>query len=354
MVKIARFGAIALRTMVLSAALILLHGLPLSGDDAKTVSLSDVAQKAASQSTLIDTGSTPFHIKFTVADPLNPDSDYSATIEEFWVSSQRWRRTIDSPDFPQITIVNGGKVSEQNTGDYFPLWLRDIVTAVLTPLPMIAGMEDWKAEVPALSGDASRISCSRLTSKSGLSAVPVELTFSFCFEGSRGLVDSVTTPQFTAQFKNYTTFKNKFIAREIWETRDPGLKIRAIVTELSELSSLDEGLSTVQPIGDAAAVQLQSIDVTEASLRGLSVAIPDILWPNVSGGNTSGTIAAYVCVDTSGYVREAWIVSSDNSELNDVLRKQIMKWQFKPGIVNGSRVQLESLLAFPFKTKLIK
>jgi hypothetical protein len=345
-----------LRILFLPAALalIFLQGLPLPADDAKSTPLPDVAQKAASQSTLIETGSTPFHIKVTVTDPLNPDSDYSATMEEFWVSSQKWRRTIDSPDFSQITIVNGGKVSEQDTGDYFPLWLRDIVTAVLAPLPMIDGMKDWKAELPALSGDASRISCSRLKSKFGASAAPIELTFSFCFEGSRGLVDSVTTPQFTAQFKNYISFKYKFVAREIWETRDPRLKIRAIVTELSDISNPDEGLFAVQPIGGAGTGQLQTIDVTEASLRGLSIITPDILWPNVTSGTTSGTIATYVSVDTSGYVREVWILSSDNPSLNDALRKQIMKWQFNPAVVNGSRLQVESILTFPFKTKLIK
>ena len=32
-------------------------------------------------------------------------------------------------------IVDDDRIAEQNTGDYFPWWLNDLVTAIFDPLP---------------------------------------------------------------------------------------------------------------------------------------------------------------------------------------------------------------------------
>jgi hypothetical protein len=87
------------------------------------------------QGTLIAPGSVPFHLKATITAGSDPSS--VATVEMDWDAPTRWRRTIDSREFSQTLIVNGDKVFEANTGNYFPLGLRTLVTAMVDPKPLL-------------------------------------------------------------------------------------------------------------------------------------------------------------------------------------------------------------------------
>ena len=99
------------------------------------VDLGEIADKAVQQSSLTVASSTPFHLKAKVFESTSPDSPYKAEIEEYWVSPNQWRREVHSEKFSQTMIVNGGKVFEQDTGDYYPLWLNQLVSAIDDPLP---------------------------------------------------------------------------------------------------------------------------------------------------------------------------------------------------------------------------
>src|SRR6185437_7579269 len=102
----------------------------------KVVSISQATENAVQQSKLTMAGGTPFHLKAHIANTGAPKPEYSADVEEYWVSPQKWRRIVRSAGFSQTFIANGDKVSEKLTGDYYPFWLHDLVTALFDPLPM--------------------------------------------------------------------------------------------------------------------------------------------------------------------------------------------------------------------------
>src|SRR5438128_860723 len=83
-----------------------LAGSALANDGDK-ISLADAAQRAVQESNLTSPGSKPFHLRATIAETGEPGSDYHAKIEEYWVSPSKWRRTIESPDFSKVLVVNG-------------------------------------------------------------------------------------------------------------------------------------------------------------------------------------------------------------------------------------------------------
>src|ERR1700690_2736246 len=97
-------------------------------------SVAEAAQRAVVQSKLTSPGGTPFHLKAKIVETTNPDSTYKGEIEEYWISPGKWRRTIQSPGFSQTLITNGDEISEQDTGDYYPWWLNDLVTAIFDPM----------------------------------------------------------------------------------------------------------------------------------------------------------------------------------------------------------------------------
>jgi hypothetical protein len=339
-----------MKWLSITAVVCILSGA-LRADDTKSVPLADVAQHAVEQSKLTSPGSSPFHLRAKIVETTNPSSGYKAEIEEYWVSPEKWRRTITSRGFSQTLVVNADRISEQDTGDYFPWWLNDLVTAIFDPLPMLDEIRKVNTLLQKPSGAERSTTCARLQTKVGTppaenSAFPV-----FCFEGSHGLLDSVFTPGYDAEFKDYWDFKGKRIARRLVIDPEPGTTIEAKLTEVSELKSPQEPMFAINqptPSGE----RIKSVRVSEATARALSLLTPDIIWPTVRSGKTSGVLSMYVSVDRAGYVREAWPLNSDNAGLEDPARAQVMKWRFKPATVEGSRVQVETVLTFAFGTQI--
>jgi len=334
--------------------LIVLAGCALvcsaSAGETQSVSLAEVAQHAVEQAKIMIPGSAPFHLKATIVETTNPASDYKGEIEEFWVAPDKWRRTITSPNFSQTLIANGDKLSEDNKGDYFPWWLKDLTTALFDPLPMLDALKKLNSQIPKPQGGGYSDSCVRLQMKVGAPPAQNSAYLVFCFEGSRGLLQSVVTPGYEADFKDYKSFRGKQVPRRITIDPQPGTTIEAKVTELAELGNPDEKLYAVSQ-STPHAERLRTIVVDEATARKLSVSTPDILWPIVRSGKTSGVLSIYVSIDRNGRVRETWPLNSDNAGLEDAAREQVKRWQFKTATGDGAPVQVETILTFAFNTK---
>ncbi|HEY1940331.1 MAG TPA: hypothetical protein VGJ33_20555 [Candidatus Angelobacter sp.] len=324
--------------------------LPSQKDQGKIVSIGQAAEQAVQLSKLTVDGGTPFHLKANIARTTNSYPAFTAEIEEYWVSPAKWRRTVKSADFSQTLIVNGDKTSEQLTGDYYPFWLHDLVTALFDPLPMAEQLKAIHGQLEIPEDSAKSNSCMNMQSKVGVAPVQSSVTFNFCFGGKMGLVQAVITPAYRAQFADYQAFKNKMVARSITATFAPDTTISAKITELSELSSPDETLFAIDK-ETPAAEQIKSIQVGENTARLLALNTPAIEWPAVREGKISGVISLYISCDRTGKVREVWPLSSGNPELNDALREQLLRWQYKPYNTGGAS-QMEAVLTFAFNTRI--
>jgi hypothetical protein len=319
---------------------------PADNTPEKTVSIGEAAQNAVKQSQLTLTGSSSFHLKATITNTANPHSDYTATVEESWLSPQNWRRTIESPGFSQVLVMDGEKFSESDRGDYYPFWLRDLVTAIFEPLPMEQQLQSFKGTVTLPTDSDSSYSCLNFAAPSGTPPAKSNIAYAFCFRGKDGLLQAVATPGYKAQFEDYQPFKNRKVARRIVADLAPDVKLEARITVLDENVATDRALFTVDQ-STPPANELKSQQVGEATARSIAVAAPNIVWPAVREGKTSGTISVYVSADKLGHVREIWPVASDNPEVTAAARQQVMEWRFQP-YVNGVPMQMESILTFAF------
>jgi len=319
---------------------------PVGNTPEKTISIGEAAQNAVRQSQLTFPGSSPFHLKASVTNAANPHSDYTATIEESWLSPQNWRRTIESPGFSQVLVMDGEKVSESDRGDYYPFWLRDLVTAIFEPLPMEQQLQSFKGTVTLPTDSDSSYSCLNFAVPSGTPPAKSNIAYVFCFRGKDGLLQAVATPGYKAQFEDYQPFKGRKVARRIVADLASDVKLEARITALDENVVTDRALFTVDQSTPPAA-QLTNQQVGEATARSIAIAAPDIVWPAVREGKTSGTVSVYVSADKLGHVREIWPVASDNPELIAAARQQVMEWRFQP-YVNGVPMQMESILTFAF------
>jgi outer membrane biosynthesis protein TonB len=316
--------------------------------ETKQVSLGEAAEKAIQQSQLTLPGSLPFHLKAAIADANGTHLEYQAELEEYWVAPNKWRRTIHSADVSQTLIVNGDKVSDQDSAEYYPCWLHNLVTAVFDPLPMLAQMKQLSAALEMPQEDKS-ISCVNFSSPGNNPAVPVSSAYAFCFQDRRGVLQAVNTPGYKAHFENYKAFGNKHVPYRTSEDLRPGLTLVATITGLTLLSSPDETLFAVDT-PTSLDHQIRSSQVVETTARSLAIDTPEPKWPAVREGKTSGAVSVYVSVDRSGHLREVWPLSTDNPEITSALQEQLKSWRFKP-YVNGVPMQMEAVFAFAFASQ---
>jgi hypothetical protein len=230
-------------------------------NDGASVSLADAAHRALQESSLTSPDSKPFHLRATIAETGEPGSDYHAKIEEYWVSPSKWRRTIESPDFSQVLIVNGDTVYERDDGDYLPHWLNEFLTALFDPLPMLKAINQSNAQIAKPRGSENSTTCADLHTRVDRWVI--------CFEGSHGLVASVFTKGYAAEFKDYKKFAGKFVAWRISNDPEPGTHLEAHIAELSELTQPDEQMFVVQQ-PTPPSVRLSSMRVDEDTFRSFS------------------------------------------------------------------------------------
>ncbi len=312
--------------------------------------IGEAVESALRQSKLTVAGGMPFHLKAHIAAKGKLRLEYAADVEEYWASPEKWRRTIKSRDFSQVLIVNGDRLSETLTGDYYPFWLHDLVTALFDPLPMAEQLKRMRAVVDIPEDSTKSNSCLNMESKTGIAPVENTVTYVFCFGGKLGLLQAAVTPGYRAQFDDYQAFNGKLVARTITAEFAPGLTIAAKITELTEIANPDEAQFAIEKTTPAAE-QIKSSQVGEDSARVLALSTPTIIWPAVREGKTSGVLSLYISTDRSGQVREAWPMGSDNPELSEAARRQVLRWRYKP-YQNAGVSQMEAVLTFAFSTKI--
>ena len=319
-------------------------------EEGKQVTIGEAVENALRQSKLTVAGGAPFHLKARIAATGKLRPEYAADVEEYWVSPEKWRRTVRSRDFSQLLVVNGDKLSESLTGDYYPFWLHDLVTALFDPLPMAEQLKRMRTMLEIPEDSTKSNSCLNMESKTGIAPVENTVAYVFCFGGKLGLLQAAVTPGYRAQFEDYQPFQEKLVGRTITAEFASGLTIAARITELTEIASPDEKLFAIER-ATPAAEQMKSSQVGEDSARVLALNTPAIVWPAVREGKTSGVLSLYVSTDRSGQVREAWPMSSDNPELSEAACRQVQRWRYKP-YQNAGVSQMEAVLTFAFSTKI--
>jgi hypothetical protein len=289
------------------------------------------------QGTLIAAGNSPFQLKATFTEGNDPNP--VGQVEILWVAPDKWRRKLDADKFSQTLIVNGDKVFEQDSDDYFPVGLNALVTAMVDPKPIL---------------DAHRPEDRLTTKANGQSFESGVICFgpngTLCASGRDGLKEIVGAPGHTITFARYLKFDDMRVARFLTDTVGVGEFLRAEITTLRKLDNPDESLFAV-PEPTPKEKQIRSVILPDAEFQTLAIEAPEIIWPQVLDGRTVGTASFYVSIDRTGNVREVRPIRTDNERSNDSARNQIMKWKFRPSVKDGIPVQAEAVLTFPLNTR---
>ena len=314
--------------------------------------LGDTLTKAMNKASLTAPGSQPFHLRIVVSEPENPQSPYQGTIEEWWASPEQWRReTTDKDGLHQTIVVTNGETTEKDEGDYFPLWLRSFVVGAFDLVPNLA---QWQAsglqieQITMPNGDKST-ACVKSQGHIGVAEHASTSYSNLCFD-AEGRLDFYGSPRYSMEFHDYRGFGEKQFPRHFGDSPEPGTNLLGNVTVLEDLSKVKDSTALFTPLAENDH-RFETVGVSSVQMESLSSGNGSIVWPSVHSGNIHGHIAMYVSADTSGRVREAWPLASDNAGLEDPARDQVRQWRFKLAKdKDGKPVQVDGGLSFSFDT----
>jgi hypothetical protein len=317
-----------------------------------SVPLGSALSEAIAKSSLTDNDPVPFHILILIKEPENPQSPYQASIEEWWVSKDQWRREVsDKEGLEQTIVVANGNKTEKDEGDYFPLWLRDFVTAAFDPIPNLDAFNRTGATIEQITmpNGAKSEPNVRFQSKIGTGDRATDAFSNISFD-DKGRLSFYGSPRYSMEFHDYSNFHEKQYPRTFIDDPEPGTRLVGKVVTLQEESEVRSSANLFAPL-PTTDDRFTSVTVSSLQLEQLTAESPIITWPPVRSGNTHGQLAIYIGVDNKGQVREAWPLNSDNAGLEDAVRDQVKKWKLKPAVdKTGNSVQIDGGLGFHFDT----
>lgn len=312
--------------------------------------LGDTLTKAIQTSSLTTPGSHPFHLKLHVRDVMDPNSDMQADIEEFWASPTLWKRTVTAPGLSQTITVNDTGTYVVDSGDYFPTWFREFVTALFDPIPNADKWNRTDNQLERTVFPSGRKSQPCLNGAMRLSDKPLSAHSSICFF-ENGLLATINQPGYDMEFNEFVPYQEKLVPYLYVSQPAPEIYLAGKIQLLESSNKKPSFFST--PSGATASDALSSLRISQSSLELMARGPIHITWPSVRGGKTEGTVLMFVSVDHNGHVREVSTIGTDNSELSESALGQLRQMQWEPATSKATPIQVDAVISLPFSTTLV-
>lgn len=303
-------------------------------------------RKAVMQNTLAQPGTPPFHLKAVVAPSFerDKDSNRTGTIEIWWSSPTQWKREMIAPGFHLTEILNESRHWQHTEGSYFPEWLREITLALIQPVPVLDEALIRNAETRSILGTTHFSWMEFSENGSTKKAMGAGLALD-----NREFLSYGSGFGWGFQNKNYASFHNRLIAREV-ANGGLGPEVTAKIVALEDLSSVSSSsglFDTTRPDSDSNPLRTTPID--ESILRKNLQTTATPTWPSLKDGPLEGALTTEIIVDRDGNVRDIGTLVSDNPGLDESARAYILSLRFQPHLIDGEPVQVLSQITLPFK-----
>jgi hypothetical protein len=308
---------------------------------------SDDALDRALKNNVLTSKEPPFHAVLEIATVKDDDPAFKGHVEVFWENEQKYRLVLESPDFGQTLIVNGGLVMETDRGDFYPLWLSGFVTALLDPMPRL---KDLRGRQDRVAVGPRTYSCVRRDDRPG--GITDQMTWAqVCFSGDEPSLQFAMDFTYNMEFHDFKKFGKKQIARTYVSGTGDHARLQGTLTTLEEWKPDEALLVVANPTPPADRILTKFVStLTEESM--LETAPKDVVWPKMREGKTEGFMIVEATTDRTGQVRETSKHNSDNPGLESFGREVALKYKFKPLLVDGVPQQMVMPLVLHFTTTL--
>ncbi len=308
--------------------------------------ISGQVRKAIEKSTLDQLGTRPFHLKASFAPSQERDRNTNRVgeVEVWWQAPNKWRRELRSPDFHQVAIQNGDRRWEKNDGDYFPDWLRELVMAMVQPIPLpmdVLSKRLRTAEVRHLMGQTNINweSSTEFSNQQANGKGVVALT------DKTGLLLYTDGPAFGGLYHDFKDFHGRMIA---YTVASGYVEVTAKLSLLEDLGNMPEEFFNANATGGDAQ-PIETLVLSDAELRQNLLPGAHFDWPAVKDGPLEGNVGTEIVLDRTGKIREMEATIAENPAVNDAAAAGFHSMQFRPFLKNGVAVQVVGRLNERFK-----
>ena len=308
---------------------------------------------AAAPKTLWDTPLLPaFHmvVNFETFDAQSKP-DGTGTMDILWDGKDRSKRTTTYRGVTQVSIRNHGMYVLPETVPSFYIERR-LLNTFNAPIPSESGLADLNVSLdhPTLSGVAMEcISSTPMVTNGGretMTSAEREPTI-HCFSPGGSLLRLAKTPvNLTYTYNNFEPFSGKLRAREIVLTQGETIRARLHVLSMVPLNATDSLFEV--PVGATPRSRTITLSSGLASLNILAKSEP--IYPrSASSRKISGTVLLIAIISKAGEVNNLEVLSSPDPGLSNSAYEAVKLWRYKPYLLNGLPVEVETFIAVNFK-----
>ncbi len=323
--------------------------------DPKAVLLSAAAANGAGGA-----DAKPWHTKISFT-TTSPDGNSSqGTFEEFWASPSKYKRTFVSPAFNQVEYGTADGPRRTGTADSAPADIQQIIDEFLNPIPLsAAAIAAAKVQAQPLTVGSATLNCVSVV-LAATATQPASMT-SYCVDQDPpALRLTVAEGGLKKTIRDsIVKFQDRWVAQSISHyvtaPPPPGPKgaappapkadFTAKMEALETLGQVDEAMFTA-PADAVAAPKLVTLDEKTTKKQLLQHPMAD--YPEAAKWqHAAGVVVVAVRIKTDGHVSNLRVVSG-NPALNQAALDAIGKWTYKPFVVDGQPVEVETTASTTF------
>lgn len=331
-----RYNPAMLRHLILTL-------LALTSAVAQSIPVNKALDNIEKHNTLAAFDTPPFYLKARIAHRKQPDFQYNGEVELWWASPQKWHRAYKSQGFSQTLIVNGSQRQEEDSADFFPPEIEKLIISITNPVRPDVAAEFRKLPITITPFRfAPRMCLGEQFFHYGDDPNARAVIALSC---QTGLLNYAWFPGWNSGvFDDYRKFHKKEIA---YRSKDNDVNFE--IEDLRDLGTPDESLFVVTTPTPAAG-RIRTVRVSEIDYRPYVLESPQPQWPALTKPPASGKAFVQIIVDRAGNVRESRCYVLDNDEVRATAQDAVRSWKFKPYVVDGAPVQVESTMTLQFNS----
>ena len=311
--------------------------------------LRDYFDVAAPSYDFNDAALKPWHLKATYEiydESQNPKMH--GTYEHWWVSPQVYRNSWTRPGAVHSDWHTAdGKHAYRGDGvlDYFEYALQ---SAILTPLPGPAELDSSKFRLDRESVKIGAVSmpCVMVIPKMPLHGriqeVPLGLFPTYCFNpGDPILRIEYSWGSLITAFDRIAKMQGHYIAREISIYEGKRKILTGHVEEIAGVAPNDPALVPPPDVSSSSATE--KVQLVSGVTTGMLLKKQVPIYPqDAKDARVSGKVVLQATIGRDGGVHELHVVDAPWPSLVASALWSVSHWQYKPYIVNGEAVEVET------------
>jgi TonB family protein len=322
----------------------------LRGQDA--ANLSARLQAADAVSALDVAGLKPWHLQMAVQmfDAKGKPGE-QGTIEEWWASPGNYKQVYTLPSYTATFVDADGKMFRTPAASHPPALLDVLLRQATHPMPAGREVDDAQPQISKLAFGKVPLECIMLSQPiQGLKSPPMGLFPTYCLDPGK---DSL---RLTYNFGTQLVRRNLMgVFQQKTVSTDLTVLIAGVtaahgqtkILQTQELTSADLATDGLEPVGSGSPTKVAAGVIAGMALHRAEPIYP----PNAKANHITGTVVLHAVIGTDGQIYDLSVQSSPDPELAIAAIAAVRRWSFKPYLLTGQPVEVETTINVNFNMR---